>query len=261
MSQSDMKAKVYVRVSTTAQGEGTSLDTQESACVKLAQEHGYTVYSEDVMRETASGGDTDRPTLNKLRRMAAANEVNALFVYTADRLARNPLDLLNLLQEFGDAGVVVRFVEGPSGDSDDMQLIQFVTGFSASQERAKIKERTTRGKEALARAGIMPAGDGPGLYGYYYDPNLRKRVVIPEEAAVVVLVFQKFADGWSLYRIVGELNEKGIPSKRGGKWYATVLRGMLENSSYIGEDYWERSGWFAQGVGSRSRRRFRKRNG
>ena len=238
MPQGQLRAKIYVRVSTMAQGEGTSLDTQESGCVKLAQEHGYTVFSEDVMREIASGADINRLQLSKLRRMVAASEVDALFVYTADRLARNPLDLLNLLQEFGDAGVVVRFVEGASGDSKEMRLIQFVTGFSADQERAKIRERTTRGKEALARAGIMPSGDGPGLYGYYYDPKLRRRVVIDAEAVVVVSAFQKFADGLSLYRIVGELNEKRIPAKRGGKWYPTTLRSMLQNSSYIGEDYW-----------------------
>ena len=55
----EMKVNVYVRVSTTGQDEGNSLDTQASACVKLAQEHGSTAHSADVMGETASG--TDEP--------------------------------------------------------------------------------------------------------------------------------------------------------------------------------------------------------
>ena len=119
----EMKVNVYVRVSTTAQDEGNSLDTQASACVKLAQEHGYTAHSADVMREMASGLGLDRPQLNELRRMVAANEVDALFVYKSDRLVRNASDLLNLLWEFRDAGVVVHSVDGSLS-----HLVQLVTG-------------------------------------------------------------------------------------------------------------------------------------
>ena len=107
------KAKVYVRVNATEQGEGGSLDAQASACARLAQQHGCTVHSADVMRETASGLGLDRPQLNKLRRMVAANEVDMLFVHKSDRLARNVSGLLNLLREFRDAGVVVHYVDGP----------------------------------------------------------------------------------------------------------------------------------------------------
>ena len=113
MPKGEMRATVYVRVNTTSEDGGISLDAQASACVTLAQQEGYTVHSADVIRETASGIDMDRPGLGLIRRMVAANEVDALFVHKSDRLARNVSGLLNLLREFRDAGVAVHCVDGP----------------------------------------------------------------------------------------------------------------------------------------------------
>ncbi len=51
-------AAVYVRVSTSGQGAGASLEAQESACVKSAKSAGFQVDEADVHLET-SGGDAD----------------------------------------------------------------------------------------------------------------------------------------------------------------------------------------------------------
>ena len=58
-----------------------------------------------------------------------------------------------------------------------------------------MSEDTRRGKEALARRGVMPGGVGSGIYGYDYSPELRRRVVNEDEAVVVLWIFCEFADG------------------------------------------------------------------
>ena len=51
-------AAVYVRVSTSGQGAGASLEAQKAACVKSAKSAGFQVDEADVHLET-SGGDAD----------------------------------------------------------------------------------------------------------------------------------------------------------------------------------------------------------
>jgi site-specific DNA recombinase len=63
-----MKAGIYCRVSTEDQErEGTSLDSQVSACLAKARELGCETPGDYVFKEAWTGADTDRPKLNELR--------------------------------------------------------------------------------------------------------------------------------------------------------------------------------------------------
>ena len=97
MSKNKKRAVAYARITSVAQADGTSLDMQSAEMVRLANEMGYGIDPADVLREIASGASLDRPQLYKIRRMAAAGEIDALFVYSIDRLSRDPVDLLVLV--------------------------------------------------------------------------------------------------------------------------------------------------------------------
>ena len=238
MSKSRMRAVAYPRVSGSVQEDGTSLDTQAAEMVKMASGIGYTIAPEDVLPEVGTGINVFRPMLDKIRGMADAREIDALFVYSTDRLSRDPVDLLVLIREFNGKGVEVHFVLDPSDNSPEGELVKFVLGFSAGREHALIRERTMRGKIAVARGGRIPVGSPHGIYGYDYDLVTKMRVVNESEAAVVRRIFRLYVDGWSRFRIGKKLNEEGIPSKKGVYWSSTALRGLLSNTSYIGIDYY-----------------------
>ena len=92
-----MIAGIYCRVSTEDQArEGTSLDTQLEACLLKAREAGYEVSDELIFRESFSGLTLQRPRLSELRAKANSGEIDALIVYTPDRLARVGEDILSL---------------------------------------------------------------------------------------------------------------------------------------------------------------------
>ena len=182
----------------------------------------------------------ERPQLSKLRHMAANGEIEALFVFTSDRLARDPVELLVLLREFADCGVEVHFVQEPPDSTPEGELVSFVRGHVGRVEHAKIRERTLCGKMATARAGRMPVGASSQPYGYDYDLQPKKRVVNEEEAKVVRRTFRLYAEGWSMFRIAKTLNAEGIPSKTGVAWSVTVIKLMLSNESYFGVDYYGR---------------------
>ena len=237
MSTIKNRAKVYPRVSSPLQEDGTSLETQAIACTKLAESLGYQVGPDDILPEVATGVNLHRPQLDALRRMAAGGEFGALFVYSSDRLSRDPVEMLVLVREFTSFGVAVHFVQDPSDDSPYGELVKFVLGFSASQEHAKIRERTMRGRRAVALAGRVPVGSPDGIYGYDYVKATKERVVKGNEAEVVKRIFRLYVDGWSMYRISKQLNEEGIPSKTGRRWSGGTIRDILANTSYIGIDY------------------------
>ena len=53
-----MRAAIYCRVSTSGQAEnGTSLDSQREACLRLASERGYAVPPDCAFVEDLSGAD------------------------------------------------------------------------------------------------------------------------------------------------------------------------------------------------------------
>ena len=238
MSAKNKEVAIYPRVSTLVQEDGTSLETQEAECTTLALSLGYLVNAKCVHREVWSGSSVKRPQLEKLRRMAAAGELEALFVYTADRLARDPYDLLTLMREFDKCGVAVHFVRDSSDPSPEGELVRFVLGFSGHRERAMIRLRTMNGRIAVAKAGRMPVGARDVTYGYDDNPVTKGRLANEEEAKVVQWIYRKYAGGWSMNRIGLKLNKEGITSKKGRAWSVTVLKSLLTSTSYIELDYY-----------------------
>ena len=178
------------------------------------------------------------PKLDELRGMAAAGEIEALFVYSFDRLADDQSELLVLLKEFGDRGVQVHFVQEQMDLTPEGALVQSMLEHISRWERARREEKSRRGKRAAVLAGRIPEGAANRLYGYDYDPRLRHRVVLEREAIEVLRVFRLYAEGWSMSKIARTFNDEGVPSKMGGRWCATTIRRILTNLSYIGVDYY-----------------------
>lgn len=90
--------------------------------------------------DKVSGKNTvNRDQLNALR--AFAREGDVVKVKSVDRLARNSLDLLQLLEEFKNKGVTVKFIDSPEFNTDAIsgKLVITVLGTVAEFERETIK--------------------------------------------------------------------------------------------------------------------------
>ena len=239
MVKSWPRAGVYARVSTQAQeDDGTSLDTQVEGGVIGALKDGYQVVDESIWRDVASGVSTVRPGLTKMMEAIERGEVELVYIYDPDRLAREALLVLNLCEQVEAAGGAVRFVYGPSVDTDEGKLLAYLLGYAAGVERKKIAERTMRAKRRVAENGRMPVGvGGGGIFGYDYDPVTKKRTINEAEAAIVRLMFEWYASGWTSHAIAKELNDRGVPTKRGKLWHPRTVEYILRHTSYIGVDY------------------------
>lgn len=234
------RACVYARVSTEEQAkEGTSLDSQIEAMLDWASENGYGVPQEYIFREEWSGAVLERPRLDRVRELATQGKVQAVLVYSWDRLGRNTTHqhvLRYLLCE--RHGVELISVTQPEGEDMMGKAGRELMAIVAEIERELIRERTMRGKRNRAKAGKLPTGGG-GLYGYKYDKETCKREINEEEAQVVRMIFHWLVNGrMSLGAICLKLMDMGIPAPKGGRrWSRGTVGRLVRRIDYAGKSF------------------------
>jgi len=246
-------ATIYVRVSTSKQEEeGTSLASQEAACLAYAAERGYTVVS--IFRETHSGAALfERPRLSELRASVRSGEVGVIVAYALDRLSRNQAHLGLLLSEAEHAGTTVEFVTEKLEDTPEGRLLQSVRGFVAEVERLKIGERTVRGKRARIESGKLH-NHSSELFGYQRDKEAGVRGIIGAEAVTIRRIFQAVAnDAQPVRGLARQLNAEGVATPSDGKrvfkdgrvsrWNPSTLYRILAEPAYMGDTVLWRFKW------------------
>ncbi len=224
-------AAIYARVSTEDQGKGFSIPTQIEACQKLADREGYMVPDTNVLLDEGISGTTmDRPSLRKLRDLVNARAIAAVVVHDPDRLSRNLGHQLLLAEEFERAEVKLLIVSHPMEQGPEGWLFFQMRGALAEYERAKLLERTFRGKLGKARAGHPLLGGSTPL-GYRYlpeTPEQRGRLeIVEDEAALVRRIFHLCIRGNSAWKIAQQLTAEGQLTKtdrRVQEWQAQRVR-------------------------------------
>ena len=96
------------------------------------------------------------------------------------------------------------------------------------------RTRSDRIKESMKDRALKGQGLGKPPYGYRNGPSGTLEVVA-EEAPVVELLYRLYTkDGLGLRLIAQHLNERGITTRRGGKWNMVTIRDILKNPTYMG---------------------------
>jgi site-specific DNA recombinase len=232
---------IYARVSSEQQAEAATIASQVVALEERVAQDGLTL--EPQMRfldEGYSGATLIRPALERLRDMAATGTMDRLYVHNPDRLARKYAYQVLLLDEFSRCGVEVVFLNHRLGQTPEEDLLLQVQGMVAEYERAKILERSRRGKLHAARQGSVNVLSG-APYGYRYissrdgDGEARYEIVL-EEARVIRQMFEWVGrDGLSIGEVCRRLKQQGIPSPKGKSyWDRTTVWGHLKNPAYRG---------------------------
>jgi site-specific DNA recombinase len=207
---------------------------------RIAIDGGYVEDEMLFLDEGASGAILVRPALERLRDAAWAGAVDRLYVHSPDRLARNYAHQVVLLEEFQRHDVEVIFLNHEPSTTPEGTLLLQMQGMIAEYERAKILERTRRGRRFAARQGkVSILSNAP--YGYRYVPKHltggeARYDVVPEESDVVREIFRWVGvEALSLAAVVRRLAEEEIPTATGkSRWDKTTIRGMLRNPAYKG---------------------------
>lgn len=238
-----MQVGIYARVSSDLQADTGTIKSQVAALLERVQSDGLRVPEElQFIDDGFSGATLIRPALERLRDVVYGGTLERIYIMSPDRLSRKYAYQILLMDEFRRAGVEIVFLNKQTGDTPEDELLLQVQGMVAEYERAKIMERSRRGKLHAAKHGsvsVMSAAP----YGYRFvskktseDGEAHYEIVF-EEARVVQQIFEWVAKERVTLREVGRrLSTSGIKSRTGKPtWAAKSILQILRNTTYIGK--------------------------
>src|SRR5712691_884609 len=167
-----MEVALYVRVSTNRQQQQQTIEQQLARLREhIAMQPDWHLADDHIYRDDGySGAKLNRPGLDRLRDRAAFGAIARLLLTAPDRLARNYVHQMVLLEELTQHGCQVEFLERPMSDDPHDQLLLQIRGAVAEYERTLIAERMRRGRHAKLRSGqLLPWTRAP--YGSLLDPD------------------------------------------------------------------------------------------
>ena len=209
----------YIRVSTQKQGQsGLGLEGQKAAIERFCAAEGYGVTQTFTEIETAKGADAleRRPQLKAALKRAAAYKCSVV-VAKLDRLSRDVAFISGLMAQ--DVPFIV--TEIPNADPFMLHIYAAV----AEQERTKISERTKAALAAAKARGVRlgnPHGPKPFTAEARQQGVEAVRRQADARAQQLGEILAEFTDQ-SANATAKALNDRGLPTARGGKWTARSI--------------------------------------
>jgi site-specific DNA recombinase len=257
-----LNVALYARVSSQRQAEEMTIQSQVAAIRERIKQDGLLVDEAFCfLDEGYSGSTLQRPALERLRDVAYCGGMDRIYVHSPDRLARNYVYQFLLLEELKKHGVEVIFLNHDlQNQSPEGNLLLQMQGMIAEYERAKILERTRRGRRFAAKQGKVSAiAHAP--YGYRYvtkaqsDGDARYDIVLDEARLVQEMFVWVGMEGLSLGDVVCRLADQGILTATGkARWDRATVRGILIQPAYTGTAKYPKTRLFPRVPGRRPKR-------
>lgn len=217
----------YYRVSTARQGRsGLGLEAQQEAVRSYLNGGNWQLVAEVV--EVESGKRNDRPKLAEALRLCRLHKAT-LVIAKLDRLARNVAFVSALME----SGVEFTAADFPKANRLTVHILAAV----AEHEAKMISERTKAALQAAkARGKVLGRRAGEG--NVMTDDMREKAAAVvkaraDDRAALLADTLAEIQAGGaaSLREIAAALNDRGIPTARGGQWSAVQVQRVLARAA------------------------------
>ncbi len=242
-----IRCAIYTRKSTEEglEQEFNSLDAQFEACAAYiaSQRHeGWSLVKDRYGDGGFSGGNLERPALQRLLTDVASGKVEVIVLYKIDRLTRSLSDFSRIVDVLDKAGASFVSVTQSFNTTTSMGRLMLNVLLSFAQFEREVTGERIRDKIAASKKRGLWMG-GPLPLGY--DVTGRKLVINSAEAETVRHIFQCYAELGSGQLVLEELRERGIRTKRrvyrdgSVRGDVAFTRGslfhLLKNRIYLGE--------------------------
>lgn len=228
-----LRVAAYCRVSTDSEEQLVSLETQKNHYENYIKDNPDWEYAGLYYDEGISGTKKEKRTsLLRMLKDCEHKKIDFIITKSISRFARNTTDCLEMVRKLLGFGVFVYFEkENLNTGSMESELMLSILSSLAESESVSIAENSKWSVQKRFQNGTFKISYPP--YGYKNVDG--EMVVIPKEAEVVRFIFSEILSGKSTNAVADKLQEKNIPSRKGGKWTPTTVRGMIANEKYMGD--------------------------
>src|SRR6202051_3698776 len=210
---SRIRCAIYTRKSTEEglDQDFNSLDAQREAAeafIFSQRSGGLLALPERYDDGGFTGGNLDRPALERLLVDIRTGAIDCVVVYKVDRLSRSLIDFARIIEVFEKHNVSFVSVTQQFNTTNSLGRLTLNILLSFAQFEREIIAERTRDKISAARRKGKWIGGRPML-GYDIDPRGSRLTINTDEAFQVRSIFNLYVDHHSLLPVVREINRPG----------------------------------------------------
>lgn len=227
------RVAAYARVSTSSDEQILSLDMQKEHYESYIRSNDEWECAGLYFDEGISGTSMrKRDGLKKLVDDCDKGLIDIVLTKSISRFCRNTTDCLAIVRKLNNIGVRIIFEkEKIDTSSMESELMLSILASMAEEESVSISENTKWSIKKRFQDGTYVVSYPP--YGYANVDG--EMIVVPDEAETIRKIFADLLDGKSTHRIAEELNAMGIHTRKGPKWNANTINGIIKNEKYTGD--------------------------
>lgn len=244
-SEKSKKIALYSRKSKFT-GKGESIENQIELCRQYVFTHFPEAAKKDILifeDEGFSGGHMERPQFRQMMKNAENGELTQIVCYRLDRISRNIGDFAKLIEQLDALQIGFVSIKEQFDTSSPMgRAMMYIASVFSQLERETIAERIRDNMQELAKTGRWLGGTTPTGYEseaiekITVDGKIRKAfqlTVIPEEAKLVQLIYDKFIETNSLTQTETFLLQHDYRTKNNLRFTRFAIKNILENPVYM----------------------------
>ena len=228
-----LRVAAYCRVSTENEDQKESLEAQREHYESWIRMHEDWECAGVFYDFGISGTKADvREGLQALLYACRTGSVDYVLTKSISRFSRNTSDCLSLVRELLSYNIPIYFEkENIDTGSMESELILSVLSSMAQSESESISKNVKWSVKKRMEEGTFVFGYLP----YSYTKDAAGNMVIdPVESEIVKLIFDLALNGMGTYKIAQLLDKRNVPTRKGGKWSGSTVKGILVNEKYYG---------------------------
>lgn len=230
-------------------GKGESVENQ----IEMCRQYLRITYGDEAADsafvfedEGYSGGNLERPQFKKMLASAKESAFQSIIVYRLDRISRNIADFAQLIDQLNQLHIGFISIKEQFDTTSPMgRAMMYISSVFSQLERETIAERIRDNMHELAKTGRWLGGTTPTGYvseavqSITIDGKAKKACqlkIVPEEAALVQLIFEKFIETNSLTKTETFLLQHSYVTKNNKQFTRFAIKGILSNPVYMRAD-------------------------
>ena len=206
-----------------------SIEGQLRVCHEYAERHNLNIVNEYIDR-ALTGTNDHRPAFQQMIEDSKKQQFEFILVYKLDRFSRSKYDNAIYKHKLQQNGVKVISATESISNTPEGELMEGLLEMFAEMYVKDLRQKVKRGmRESMIKGNYL---GGHVLYGYKV---VDKKILIDEDKAPAIrYLFEEYAKGRPLRKILKELNDKGFRSEKGKPLCYNSFLKSLSNKKYIG---------------------------